>query len=348
MLHAVILYSVGSPDTLKVPCLRRYLKAFLSDKLVVQMPAFLWKPILHSFILRTRPHRLIKRYEQIFVDGHNPYLTTMESLCSSLENHLNHTSQTAPTAGGAKSPSEPEQFIVRAGYAYCAPSLEESVRACLAAGAERLTVLPLFPQYSLTTSKSPELELRALQKSGLAVPVHFVASYAQEPLYIEALGAQIKQSLGLAAGQSMDEFLSERGARLVLSYHGLPQSYIKQGEPYLEECKATTRALSQSLALSEQNLHVAFHSRMGPMQWLKPYLEDEVEALLRQRVSNIFVITPGFAVDCLETLYDINIKLKERFLSQGGESFTYIPALNAAPSQVALLAKLVESAPLLS
>ena len=332
MLHAVILYSVGSPETLTVPSLRRYLNRFLSDKWVIQLPSFLWQPILHSFILRTRPHRLIKRYEQIFVDGHNPYLIG-----------------DAATAKSAEPDAEAKswRFMVRPCYAYCGEGLEQAIDHCLQCGATQITVVQLFPQYSLSTSKAAELTLLALQRQGLKAQLNFVRSYATEPLYIEALANNLRQCLDLTIETDLNAYLQQHHAHIVLTYHGLPQSYIKDGEPYVDECKATTSALMAALHLKAEHCSVAYQSKMGPMPWLQPYLEDTVEQLLKEHVQHLIVLSPTFTLDCLETLYDINIKLRELFLSKGGEKFTYVPALNDNAGHVTLLSQLVATAPAL-
>lgn len=392
MLHAVILYSVGSPETLTLPSLRRYLNRFLSDKWVIQLPSFLWQPILHSFILRTRPHRLIKRYEQIFVDGHNPYLIAMDKLCVKLEQYLNERQElqnitttaaqdalrlsqeslfsantesakaanaTVTAAAGvngdaatAKS-AEPDaeakswRFMVRPCYAYCGEGLEQAIDHCLQCGATQITVVQLFPQYSLSTSKAAELTLLALQRQGLKAQLNFVRSYATEPLYIEALANNLRQCLDLTIETDLNAYLQQHHAHIVLTYHGLPQSYIKDGEPYVDECKATTSALMAALHLKAEHCSVAYQSKMGPMPWLQPYLEDTVEQLLKEHVQHLIVLSPTFTLDCLETLYDINIKLRELFLSKGGEKFTYVPALNDNAGHVTLLSQLVATAPAL-
>ena len=392
MLHAVILYSVGSPETLTVPSLRRYLNRFLSDKWVIQLPSFLWQPILHSFILRTRPHRLIKRYEQIFVDGHNPYLVAMDKLCVQLEQYLNERQElqnltttaaqdalrlsqeslfsanaestkaadatvtaTAPdtksaaatNTQSAETDAKSWRFMVRPSYAYSGESLEQAIDYCLHCGATQITVVQLFPQYSLSTSKAAELALQNLQRQGLKAQLNFVRSYAAEPLYIEALAQNLRQCLGLTIETDLNAYLQQHQAHIVITYHGLPQSYIKPGEPYVDECKATTSALMAALHLKAEHCSVAYQSKMGPMPWLQPYLEDTVEQLLKEHVQHLIVLSPTFTLECLETLYDIDIKLRELFLSKGGEKFTYIPALNDSAGHVTLLSQLVATAPAL-
>lgn len=415
MLHAVILYSVGSPEALTVPQLRRFLQRFLSDKRVVQLPSFLWQPILQSFILRTRPHRLIKRYEQIFVDGHNPYLVTMERLCVDLENYLNECqdlqntttlaaqddlalsqsftnqlftaevsdsscSHTAPNAQDQnKDQAAQQQFMVCPSYAFAGITIEEAINNCLHRGADKITVVPLFPQYSLCTNKTLELKLHALQRKGLTTPINCVYSYTAEPLYISALSSLLAQALSplipelnLSATKhdqqqgiedidsinstanttalstlkaKLGPWLTQKRAHILLAYHGLPRSYLRTGEPYANECRLTTDHLGQALGLkTNEHYSVAFLGHMGPVKWMQPSLEQEVERLLQQHVQHLIVLAPSFAIDCLETLYDINIKLREFFLSKGGEQFTFVPALNDSTAHIALLRQLLTTA----
>ncbi len=389
MIHAVILYSVGSPETLSTQSLRRFLNNFLSDRLVVKLPRFLWQPILHSFVLRTRPERMQGRYQKIFVGGYNPYLKAMEHLCVELEQHLNdahdlqntasaaqqqaleslelatsslsgdlfiaETSATAAPAASATAANDESasasavQFMVRAAYAYMGTPLKQQVDQCLQSGATHITVIPLFPQYSDTTSKRPLLELQELARRKIKAKLSIVRSYADHPLYIKALATTLQQSLQqvvvpLSGDGNISSMLKESKTQIIFTYHGLPQSYIKMGDPYPQEVKTTTYGLASTLQLQESDYMVAFQSRMGPMPWMRPYLEDCVDQALEAGKQHLIVIAPGFALDCLETLYDLDIKLKERFLHRGGESFTYIKALNDSTAQIELLAALLSTA----
>ncbi len=387
MLHAVVLYSVGSPQKANTECLKSYLKQFLSDKLVVKLPRFLWQPILRSFILRTRPERMISRYQQIFVDNHNPYLTSMHKMAFGLECYLNSSSdevfkacldkasklavdtdavdsvdttscsipQNEPNAASSSAKSsdtEQDRYMVKFAFAYCGKGLEQVVTESIEAGAKKVTVIPLFPQYSDTTTKRPTMVMEQLKAKFSDVDFAFVRSYGSDEKYIETITNLIHPALNelvfsvkhKCKDEDMNCIMKQGKAHVLITYHSLPQSYIKLGDPYLTEVDATTDLLINSLGIERNNISIAFQSKMGPMPWLKPDIEDEVKRLLDSGVTRLLVIAPGFSVDCLETLYDLNIKLRERFLNLGGESFLYVPALNHSKSHIQLLAHLVRNA----
>ena len=358
MLNAVILYSVGSPQNLTTACLKDFLNRFLSDKLVVKMPRFLWQPILHSLILPTRPERLKERYGAIFDHESNPYLALCERLATALQANLNKPSTNSGSA---------DQYVVKMSYAYCAPYLEPTLYELAAQGCQRITVIALFPQYSDTTSKRPRLILERFAQERPDLECHLVSSYASNPIYLDALsdltrsflygtGAQMSEAEPQPTNQSpastsasappvASAVAAPERTHLLLTFHSLPKSYIRLGDPYLSEVEATVQGLKARLNLSEASFSLAYNGRFGPMAWLKPDLEDEVTRLLEQGVQHLMVVAPGFAVDCLETLYDINLKLKERFIHQGGERFTYIPCLNDTQLHVNILTELCLKAP---
>lgn len=388
MLHAVVLYSVGSPQKANTECLKSYLKQFLSDKLVVKLPRFLWQPILRSFILRTRPERMVSRYQQIFVDNHNPYLISMHKMAFGLECYLNNSSEDAfnacfanackvagdtdsidsidapscniplssskdgkATEGSTKATSseaDADRYMVKFAFAYCGKGLEQVVSESIEAGAKKVTVIPLFPQYSDTTTKRPTMELQQLKAKYSDVAFSIVRSFSSEEKYIETIAESVRPVLNelvfsvkhKCKTQDMNCIMKQGKAHVLITYHSLPQSYIKLGDPYLSEVDATSAGLIKALGLERDNVSVAFQSKMGPMPWLKPDIEDEVKRLLDSGVTRLLVVAPGFSVDCLETLYDLDIKLRERFLSLGGESFLYVPALNHCKSHIELLAYL--------
>lgn len=353
MLHAIILYSVGSPDTLSTSCVKQYLDRFLSDKLVVRLPRFLWQPILHSFILRTRPERLIARYTQIFDNGQNPYHLALDQLCDAFETAL--TEEADRNAG--KEGFVSKGYMVRKAYAFSEPGLNTVMTECVAMGANEITVVPLFPQYSDSTTRRPLLTIREFKlqckEQRKKIKFHIVRSFGEFEPYLDAITNSILPELTLLIDPAVPAaeagnvtlqpgMVSKAKAHVIFTFHGLPQSYIRLGDPYLNEVNATVSKLSARLNLGPSDYSLAFHSRIGPMAWLKPYLEDEVSRLLNEGITKLVVVAPGFSIDCLETLYDLNIKLRELFLHHGGESFTYIPALNADKAQVDMLLRLIE------
>ena len=349
MLNAVVLYSVGSPQSLTTPCVKDFLNRFLSDKLVVKMPRFLWQPILHSFILPTRPERLKERYNAIFDHGVNPYLATSERLAAALQSELNQHSAEV-------------NYVVKLSYAYCAPYLEPVLAELAAQGCTNITLVPLFPLYSDCTSKRPRLILEQFAHEHPQIKCSVVRSYTGSQCYLDAL-ADLTRSYLYGTGAIMPEIepaaydeaslpglnqAQPERTHLLLAFHSLPKSYIRLGDPYLNEVDATVNGLKARLQLTSANISLAYMGRFGPMAWLKPDLEDEVARLLDQGVQHLMVVAPSFAIDCLESLYDINIKLKERFMHQGGERFTYIPCFNDAPLHLKVLTELIAHAEPLS
>ena len=251
MLNAVVLYSVGSPQTLTIPCLKDFLNRFLSDKLVVKMPRFLWQPILHSFILPTRPERLKERYGAIFDHGVNPYLAICERLAATLQNNLNQHS------------AEPN-FVVKLSYAYCEPYLETVLAELAAQGCTNITLVPLFPQYSDCTSKRPRLVLEQFAHEHPQIKCSLVRSYVGSECYLDAL-ADLTRSYLYGTGAMMNELeapasdlsgltpsQAER-THLLLAFHSLPKSYIRLGDPYLSEVEATVNGLKSRLQLTSSN-----------------------------------------------------------------------------------------------
>lgn len=326
--HAVILYTIGSPDTLTPACTKDFLNRFLSDKLVVKLPRFLWQPILQTMILRSRPARLVDRYSKIFVEGKNPYLADMELLCSKLQDHLNNMPKDQKEDHELASVPSSEYVVVPA-YAYTGEGLSAIAESFLDQSINKITVIPLFPQYSDTTSKRPRLELLNLKNTNPKAQLAIVHSYPNNDIYIKAVSDMTRSHL------------EDEKTHLLITYHSLPQSYITMGDPYVNETSTTTNAIVKALGLPKERYSVAFQSKMGPMPWLKPYLEEHVDDLQAKGVSKLVVLAPGFSTDCLETLYDLQINLKEQFLNHGGESFTYVPCLNATDEHVKLMADLL-------
>lgn len=348
-MQAIILYSVGSPEALNNHCIKQYLNNFLSDKCVVRINSFLWQPILHTFILTSRPERLKQRYAKVFQNGQNPYLAYMDNLTHKLETALNQglalTNQSFIDSTIDESyelshsaSKRASKYIVRYAYAYCAPSLALAVKNCINAGANKITTIPLFPQYSDTTSKRPVVELKRYQQQYPDCKFEIVRSFSAHTQYIKALSELAKPYLDKATATHKQE------PHVMITYHSLPKSYIQLGDPYLKECQATTLGLINALGLDPDQYTVAFQSKMGPMSWLQPYIEDACTSIIEAGHHNLVVIAPGFSVDCLETLYDLGHNLKTQFLTQGGENFMLVPSLNDCDIQVELMQSLVSTA----
>ncbi|WP_300616461.1 ferrochelatase [Dokdonella sp.] len=315
---AVLLVNLGTPEGPGKRAVRRYLAEFLSDPRIVELPRALWKPILHGVILRIRPARSSALYAKVWTPEGSPLQTGMAALATKLQSALK-----AQRAG---------PILVRHAMRYGKPAVGDTLRELAAAGVRRVMVVPLFPQYSGTTTASVFDAVGAELSRWRWVPeLRFVADYHAEARYIEALARSVEtywQRHG-------------RGERLVLSYHGIPEKYFRAGDPYFCQCQATARRLRERLDLREDEMIVAFQSRVGRQSWLKPYTEEVLQSLPADGVKHVQVLCPGFSVDCLETLEEIALTNHARFLRAGGERFDYIPALNAGDDHVAALTDLV-------
>ena len=314
----VLLVNLGTPEAPTPRAVRRYLAEFLSDPRIVEAPRWLWWLALHGVILRVRPARSARLYEKIWTPQGSPLLTGTAALAEGVQHALKR--------------QRPGPILVRHAMRYGKPSISSVLREFAEVGVRRLLVLPLFPQYSGTTSASVLDAVSAELAGWRWVPeLRFIADYHAEPRYIEALARSVE-----AHWQSHG-----RAQRLVLSFHGIPQRYFRAGDPYFCQCQATARALRERLDLREDELTVCFQSRVGREPWLAPYTDEVLKALPRQGIGHVQVLCPGFAVDCLETLEEIALRNRDHFLAAGGEHLEYIPSLNASDDHVAALSELI-------
>ncbi|MGM3224641.1 ferrochelatase [Dickeya zeae] len=311
--RGVLMVNLGTPDAPTPQAVKRYLAEFLHDRRVVDLTRLIWCPLLHGIILPTRSPRVAKLYQSVWMDEGSPLLVY---------------SRRQQQALAASLPDIP----VELGMSYGSPSLKSALEALLAKGVTEVTVLPMYPQYSCSTTAAVWDGVSALLRNRRQIPgIRFIRDYAEHPAYIEALKHSVEQS-----------FL-QHGVpdKLVISFHGIPQRYADEGDDYPKRCAATAQALAVALGLSSEQVMMTFQSRFGREAWLTPYTDETMQALPKQGVKRIQVICPGFAADCLETLEEIKEQNREIFLHAGGESFEYIPALNDAPLHIALLAQLV-------
>lgn len=316
--HGVLLVNLGTPDAPTAPALRRYLAEFLADPRVVETPRWLWWLILHGVILRIRPGRSARAYARVWTSEGSPLMNNSRALQQALQAAL-----------------EDNDAMPRVELAmrYGNPSIDDTLQGMLADGIDRLLVLPLYPQYSATTTASVFDGVANCLAGVRHVPeLHMVSSYHLDPAYLRAL-AQSVESHWQRAGRS---------ELLIFSFHGIPQRYADAGDPYPEECAATAAAVAQLLGLDKSQWRLCFQSRFGREPWLQPYLDITLQELAAGEVRNVAVICPGFAADCLETLEEIDMENRQRFLAAGGESFHYIPALNADPAHVDALRSLTD------
>jgi ferrochelatase len=316
---AVLLVNLGTPDAPTVPALRRYLRDFLSDPRVVEIPRLVWWPLLHGVILNTRPAKSASKYASIWMPEGSPLAHWTAKQATLLQGYLGERGL------------RPPQLLVRHAMRYGNPSIASVLDELKATNATRILVLPLYPQYAAATTASVVDAVMAWQRVQRRQPeLRFVNHYHDDAGFIDALAARVRA-----------HWMKEgRGDKLVLSFHGLPARSLALGDPYHCECHKTARLLAERLGLAKDEWLVTFQSRFGKARWLEPYTEPTLVALARQGITRVDVMCPGFAADCLETLEEIAQEARAAFLGAGGRGFAYIPALNDQHEWIAALAAL--------
>ena len=314
----VLITNLGTPDAATPKALRRYLKEFLSDPRVVEVPRPIWWLILNLVILNIRPRRSAAAYRTVWTDRGSPLLFHTSDQCDALRTTLTQRYG--------------ERVVVEFAMRYGNPSISSALDRMQDAGVRQLIVLPLYPQYSASTNGSTFDAVSAdFQRRRWLPDLHFVSHYPDFPPYIEAMAARIR------------EHWAEHGRadKLMFSYHGIPKRYLMNGDPYHCECHKTSRLLAQALGLSDGEYMTSFQSRFGREEWLKPYTDETLKSLPAQGIKSVQVFCPGFAADCLETIEEIGEENQEYFMESGGERYEYIAALNAAPAHIDALATLL-------
>jgi ferrochelatase len=306
---AILIVNLGTPAAPTARAVRRYLGEFLSDPRVVQVPRWLWWPLLHLVILPLRAGRVARKYASIWLADGSPLAVYTRDLAAALQQRL-------------------PQAHVASAMRYGEPAIAQAIARLREAGATRVLVLPLYPQYSTTTTASVADALAACN----ALPARMVEDYHLEPDWIGAIAASIR-----AHWQQHG-----RGAHLVLSFHGLPQRLVDAGDPYAMQCRASAGAIAAALGLDATQWTLAYQSRFGRERWLQPSTQDTLDALLARGVRTIDIACPGFAVDCLETLEEVAMMLAER-VAAGGGVLRAIPCLNATAAHADALLPLLQS-----
>ena len=315
----LLVTNLGTPDAPTAGAVRRYLAEFLADPRVIETPRWVWRLILHGVILRIRPRRSARAYAAIWTHEGSPLLVNSRAIADALE------------ARWAR--SAPGRVAVALGMRYGAPSIPQAMHALRATGATRIVVLPLYPQYSGTTSGSTFDAVAAVLSGWRRVPaLRFIDHYHDDPGYIDALAASIEAAWSEGG----------RPDRLLFSFHGLPRRYLDAGDPYHCECRKTARLVAEKLELASGTWLVAFQSRVGREEWLRPHTDETLIEWGREGLERVDVVCPGFSADCLETLEEIAIRGSESFVAAGGGTLRYIRALNAGTAHVAALAGVVE------
>ena len=310
--QGVLLVNLGTPDAPTPLAVRKYLAEFLWDKRVVDAPRPLWWLILHGIILRTRPKRVAQAYQSIWQAEGSPLLSISKAQQAALQQELGLPVALAMTYGN--------------------PNLAQALAELKAQQVEEIVLLPLFPQYSDSTTAAVWDTLAKVFARTHALPkLHFVHNYHDHPLYIQALA------------QSVRRYWQEygQGEKLLMSFHGIPERYEDRGDPYPSQCRTTATLLAQELGLSAKQWLCTFQSRFGREPWVKPYTDCTLAELAQQGVARVDVISPAFAADCLETLEELEVENRAHFLQAGGKDYHYIPCLNTDPEHIALLAALV-------
>lgn len=310
--YGVLLANLGTPQAPTAVEVKRFLGEFLHDQRVVDMSRWLWCPILHGIILPLRSPKVAKLYQSIWMDEGSPLMVYSKRQQQGLQQALN--------------------IPVELGMTYGEPSLLSGVQKLQQQGVDSIIVLPLYPQYSGTTSAAVFDGLaKAIKKVDVVPELHFVRDYHDHPLYIRALADKVRQSWQ-ENGQ---------GDLLVCSYHGIPQRYADNGDIYPQHCEQTTRLLAAELGLAEDKVLMTYQSRFGREEWLQPYTDKTMQALPGKGVKKLDILCPAFSVDCLETLEEISEQNCEIFLHAGGEAFHYIECLNDSDAHIAMMESLV-------
>lgn len=315
----VILVNLGTPDEPTAAAVRRYLRQFLSDPRVIELPRWLWLPVLYGVILPTRPAATAEAYRKIWMENGSPLLLHSMNIANAVQETLS-----ARLSGAVN---------VELGMSYGNPSIESALQNMFDRYVTRIVVLPLYPQYSGTTTASIFDAVTArLSKRRWVPELRFINHYHDAAGYISALVASIRDFWDMHG----------RGDRLLFSFHGLPKRTLLNGDPYHCQCQKTARLVAAELELDDDDWHVGFQSRLGRAEWLRPYTDELLERWGRDKLGKLDVICPGFAADCLETLEEVAIRYAEDFASAGGGALRYIPALNARDDHVAFLSRTIE------
>ncbi len=310
---AVLLTNLGTPDQLERASVKRFLKEFLSDPLVVRLPRIFWLPLLYGIILPLRSGKTLQSYSRVWSEAGSPLMAYSNKQRDALQKKLF------------------EQAHVELAMRYGNPSYQSVLRLLRDAGVEKLVVLPLYPQYSVTTTATSYKHLKnTLNQLEYAPALEFIGYYPDHPVYIEALAESIREHW-------------QQGQRhLLMSFHGLPQANVDRGDPYQVQCEKTAKLLAAELGLGESDWSIGYQSRFGKQTWIQPYTSDVLHRLVERGIKAVDVVCPGFSSDCLETLDEIEVEYRSEFLELGGEDFSYIPALNDRDAHIEMMRSLVQ------
>lgn len=312
----VLLTNLGTPDAPTTSALRRYLREFLSDPRVIEIPRLAWMCILHGIILRVRPKKSAKLYQSVWTSEGSPLLVISKQQQQAIQEQLGSS------------------FSVKLGMRYGNPSIASGLRELQKEGVRKIIVLPLYPQYAApTTGSSFDAVTKELTRWRWVPEMHFINNYCDAPLYVEALANSVR------------EHIEKNGKpqKIIFSYHGTPKRNLELGDPYYCLCIKTTRLVAEKLGLDKNDYIASFQSRFGYAEWLKPYTDETLKNLPAEGIKNIAILSPAFSADCLETLEELAVENRHTFMEAGGERYHYIAALNDRPDHIAALAELIRS-----
>jgi ferrochelatase len=313
----VLLVNTGTPEAPRTGAVRAFLRRFLSDPRVIELPRVVWLPLLYGLVLPLRAPRSARKYRQIWQSEGSPLLLNTSKLRAALEREL------TALAGEVR---------VEQAFLYSPPYVGDTLEALRDAGVRRLIVLPLFPQSSGSTTGAVYDQVARSLRTWRALPeLRYIAGYHAQADYINALAGSLAEHWQLHG----------RGGHVLMSFHGIPQSYVARGDRYGDECRQTAVQLAAALDLAPRDWSLSFQSRFGANRWLTPATDRSLRELPRRGIRAVTVICPGFAADCLETLEEIALTGREIFLLAGGERFDYVPALNARSAHAGALARLI-------
>jgi len=314
----VLLTNLGTPSEPTTPALRSYLREFLSDPRVVEIPRLIWMFILYCFVLTFRPKKSAKLYKSIWTDEGSPLLVISEAQKNALSERLKD--------------KYGDDVEVALAMRYGKPAISDALKRLQANGVDNIVVLPLYPQYAgPTTGSTFDAIAKEIGQWRWVPSIHFISSYHEHELYINALA------------NTVNEHLDTHGKpdKLVLSYHGMPKLFATAGDPYEEFCHKTTELLKEKLVDCDLDIMTTFQSRFGKAEWLKPYTDETLSDLPSQGCKNIAIMSPAFSVDCLETIEELEEENREIFIEAGGESYHYIKALNERADHIDMMESLV-------
>lgn len=317
---AIVLINLGTPDAPTPQAVRSYLREFLSDQRVIEIPKLVWQVILNVFVLTTRPKRVAHAYESIWQDD-SPIRAILKEQGNQLTTYLN-----------AHHKDKMNNVVVKIATTYGKPNIRTVLADCLADKVNHFVLLPLYPQYSGTsTGAAFDATMRFLMKQRYVPSINFVSDYHDNPLYIKALAESVKR------------FWAEKGRadKLLMSFHGIPKPYADKGDPYEQQCRNTAQLLADELGLTADEWAISFQSRFGAQEWLKPYTDELLAEWGKSGVKSVQIMSPAFSADCLETLEELAVENRDNFIKAGGQSYAYIPALNMDKMHIEMMAKLV-------